>query len=439
MNKKPKVTIVLFCYNQENYIQKSLTSCLEQDYTNLTVVVSDDASQDGTYNIIKKVVSAYKGTHKIVVSQNAENLGIGRHFSFIMENLVEGDLVVMSAGDDISKSTRVSRIVDEWLINNRPSLVAHSLEEIDENDSVFSDSRTFQYEYQDNTVHSNQLYSMQEYQKFHYPIHYLGAAVAYRIDTYMEFDSPKTYPDCEDHMMYFRALLSKGVHYFPEILVSYRKHKQAYTSQEIKPFNDSSSSYLSCLLNKDNELHEKYINCYSSHKIIVQQWIDYTYKINKNEFKVDFQLVESIWQNMLHRHKYLIKNKGLKRNLVIFSNKLKNFRKPIRFVAKTYEMNYVVPLKTVIFGTAADAKNVLKKVGPGFDIIFACNTDPALKGKQFAGLEIINLEQLNEIIDDIDCVLVASNLFFKIKQTLLENTKIYESKIVRVPVSVISM
>lgn len=437
MKNTPKVTIALLCYNQQNHIQKSIASCLEQDYTNLTVVISDDASQDDTYNIIKKFISDYKGSHKIVINQNIKNLGIGKHFSFVMENLVEGDLVVMSAGDDISKPTRVSRIVDEWIKNNKPSLVAHSLEEIDENDNVFLDNRTFQYEHQDNSIHSNQLYSMLEYHKFYYPIHYLGAAVAYRIDTYMEFGSPVTYPDCEDHLMYFRSLLAKGVHYFPEILVRYRKHGNSYTSQEIKPFNDSPSSYLSYLLNKDNGLHEKYINCYASHKIIVQQWIDYVHKLKKDEIKVDFQLVESIWYNMLRRHKYLIKNKGLKSNLTIFSNKLKNLSKPKRYIARTYEMNYVTPLKTVIFGTAAGAKNTLTKIGPGFDIILACNTDPTLKGKHFAGLEIINLEQLDEIIDDIDCVLIASSLFFKIKQILLENTKINKNKIVRVPMSVI--
>lgn len=439
MKEKTKVTIALFSYNQEKYIKKSLISCFEQNYENLTIVISDDSSQDNTYSIIKKITSSYKGAHRIVINQNCNNLGIGHHFAYVMENLVEGELVVMLGGDDISKPNRVTRIVQEWKNNNKPSLVAHSLEEIDEDDNVFIGDRTFQYEHQDNTIHSNKIYSMIEYHKFHYPIYYLGAAVAYRVDTYMEFGSPKTYPDCEDHLMYFRSLLAKGVHYFDEKLVSYGRHENSYTSKEIKPFHDNSSSYLLFLLDKKNGMHEKYINCFSSHKIIVQQWIDYTYKINTNEVKIDFQLVESIWQNMLHRHKFLVKNKGFKSNSIIFFKKILNVRSHNRFIAKTYNMNYVAPLKAVIFGTTSNIEKTLSRIGPGFNIIFVCNTEKNMSKKLFSGIKTVKPKQLNKIINETDCILVADKSFYKIKESILKNTSIQEDRIIRLPVSIISM
>ena len=313
MNDAPRVTIALLCYNQEKYIEQAFDSCLMQDYPNLKIVVSDDASSDNTASIIKRMLESYTGSHDVVFNQNSENLGIGRHFAFLMDNLLEGELVVMCAGDDVSKPNRVIRIVQEWLKANKPSLVAHGLEELDGDGSVVDGLATFQYKYQDYSIHSNKMYSLIEYHKYHFAIHFLGAAVAYRLDTYKAFGTPVTYPDCEDHLMYFRALLADGVHYFPEILTGYRKHEGGWTSQLIKPLHpmNKKSPFLSIFLDKDNNLGEQYFNCYVTHQIVTQQWHDYLLGVRTNKVRIDFQLVEVMRKNMLRRHRFLIRNKEL--------------------------------------------------------------------------------------------------------------------------------
>jgi len=413
----PKVTVALICYNQERYIEQAFISCLNQDYTNLKIVISDDASSDDTVKIVSDLLQEYNGDHQVVINQNSVNLGIGRHFAFLMDALVEGELVVMCAGDDISKPNRVSRIVQEWLEAGKPSLVAHRLEELNDGGEIVEGLPTFQYENQDYSIHANNMYSMIEYHKYHFAIHFLGAAVAYRIDTYKLFGTPVTFPDCEDHLMYFRSLLANGVHYFPEILVGYRKHENGWTSQDIKPLHpmNKKSSFLSFFLDKNGNLAEEYYNCFVTHQIVTQQWLDYLHGVRAGIVQVNFELVSLMRKNMLRRHKFLVRNKEL----------------------WDYRMDYAPPLNAVLFGTALGAKNTLAGLGDGFSISYACNTDPDLSGKSFFGLKVIDLKQLELIIGEVDCVLVASGYFFKIKKLLMEQANIDGRKIVRVPASVI--
>lgn len=48
----PKISIVIHCYNRENYIAETLDSILSQNYPNLELIVIDDGSTDQSWNII---------------------------------------------------------------------------------------------------------------------------------------------------------------------------------------------------------------------------------------------------------------------------------------------------------------------------------------------------------------------------------------------------
>ena len=60
MNKKnPKVSIVITCFNRENYIADAINSALMQTYTNIEVIVSDNNSTDKSFCVIKIFVKSY--------------------------------------------------------------------------------------------------------------------------------------------------------------------------------------------------------------------------------------------------------------------------------------------------------------------------------------------------------------------------------------------
>ena len=50
-----KVTIMIPTYNQAVFIREAVDSALAQTYSNLEVIVGDDASTDGTQEIVAKI------------------------------------------------------------------------------------------------------------------------------------------------------------------------------------------------------------------------------------------------------------------------------------------------------------------------------------------------------------------------------------------------
>lgn len=53
MNLKPLVSIIISAFNVESYIEKCIKSICNQSYTNLEIIVVDDASTDSTTSIIE--------------------------------------------------------------------------------------------------------------------------------------------------------------------------------------------------------------------------------------------------------------------------------------------------------------------------------------------------------------------------------------------------
>jgi glycosyltransferase involved in cell wall biosynthesis len=69
---KPLVSIIITCYNVENYIRRSLESAINQSYKNLEIIIVNDKSTDSTLDIIKTY-----SDNRIVLLNLPENLGIG--------------------------------------------------------------------------------------------------------------------------------------------------------------------------------------------------------------------------------------------------------------------------------------------------------------------------------------------------------------------------
>ena len=52
MNKRPKVSIITPTYNSEEFISETITSIINQTYTNWELLITDDCSSDDTLKII---------------------------------------------------------------------------------------------------------------------------------------------------------------------------------------------------------------------------------------------------------------------------------------------------------------------------------------------------------------------------------------------------
>lgn len=104
---------VFITYNHERYVADALQSVLAQTYP-LDIVISDDASTDRTVDVIRAIVSAYDGPHRIRLRAGTSNLGVVGNQNATLP-LAEGELIVLFEGDDISEPTRVRKLVDRYV------------------------------------------------------------------------------------------------------------------------------------------------------------------------------------------------------------------------------------------------------------------------------------------------------------------------------------
>jgi glycosyltransferase involved in cell wall biosynthesis len=116
----PKISVILFAYRHERFIAEAVRSMLDQDCPPIQIILSDDNSPDGTFEIMRRTVSGYTGPHRISLNRNAENLGIGAHVNRLM-SLADGELIIAAAGDDISLPHRAATIASSWETLGRPT------------------------------------------------------------------------------------------------------------------------------------------------------------------------------------------------------------------------------------------------------------------------------------------------------------------------------
>jgi glycosyltransferase involved in cell wall biosynthesis len=123
----PSVTLVLVCYNQEKYIKEAILSALDQDYNPLKIIISDDCSKDNTVSIIEEILETYNGPHEVFFNKNTVNQGLIKHINLV-NRLVDTELLVISAGDDISHPNRVTETIEAYrLAEYQPTSIYSSV------------------------------------------------------------------------------------------------------------------------------------------------------------------------------------------------------------------------------------------------------------------------------------------------------------------------
>ncbi len=105
---KPRVSIGLPVYNGERFLQQALDSLLAQTYADFELIISDNASTDGTEAICR----AYAGKDRRVrYYRNTKNLGVGRNFNLVFE-LSRGEYFKWASADDLCRPEHVTRCID---------------------------------------------------------------------------------------------------------------------------------------------------------------------------------------------------------------------------------------------------------------------------------------------------------------------------------------
>jgi glycosyltransferase involved in cell wall biosynthesis len=97
LNYMIKHSIVMICYNQQDYIRKALDSVLKEKTKPYEIIVGDDCSLDNTRNILMEYKREYPDIVNLVFHE--KNLGIFGNLNAICR-YASGDMVHLLAGDD---------------------------------------------------------------------------------------------------------------------------------------------------------------------------------------------------------------------------------------------------------------------------------------------------------------------------------------------------
>jgi glycosyltransferase involved in cell wall biosynthesis len=114
----PLISVVMPVHNSRSFLPEAIESILDQTFSNFEFIIFDDASDDGSWNIIK---SYAKKDNRIKAFRNNSNVGV----SHTMKNAVakvRGRYVARMDADDVALPSRLQKQFD--YLNDHPATLA---------------------------------------------------------------------------------------------------------------------------------------------------------------------------------------------------------------------------------------------------------------------------------------------------------------------------
>ena len=98
------LSVIIVSYNEKEYLSQAIESCLNQTFQDFEIIIGDDGSTDGSYELIQKYESTYLGKIKCF---QMNRCGGGIIPSIRVSNIVKhglsmarGDYFILLSGDD---------------------------------------------------------------------------------------------------------------------------------------------------------------------------------------------------------------------------------------------------------------------------------------------------------------------------------------------------
>ncbi|MGH9553311.1 MAG: glycosyltransferase family 2 protein [Terriglobales bacterium] len=119
------ISICLPAYNGQEFIAAAIESVLSQTHGQFELLIADDCSTDGTYEIVQKYA---RDNNKIISWQNEKRLGLFANYNRCLEQ-ARGELIKPFAQDDELKPTALSRMAEVFAATPELALVACAKEQ----------------------------------------------------------------------------------------------------------------------------------------------------------------------------------------------------------------------------------------------------------------------------------------------------------------------
>jgi len=224
LNGKPLLTFALVSCNQESFVREAVEAALAQSYSPLQIILSDDCSDDRSFEIMREMAQAYRGPHQLTLNRNPVRKIMGGHMNRVLE-LTRGELIVIAAADDVSLPHRTEVVYETWEKSGRQATSIFSdLIQIDEAGKQID--RLFNFEDEQPSarermveLNGNPLSYLETLKP---TVHGCSHAICPRL--YRRFGPLPEQVVYEDKVLAFRSVLAGKVYYINEPLVRYRLH-----------------------------------------------------------------------------------------------------------------------------------------------------------------------------------------------------------------------
>lgn len=118
----PLVSVILTSYNHERYLSKAIESLVNQSYENIEIIIIDDASTDGSQDILLK----YNNIKKVKTYINKINSGSYVNSTNYGATKANGDFLLFAQCDDYSEPNQIEKLLNSAL-ENRSCQIVYSM------------------------------------------------------------------------------------------------------------------------------------------------------------------------------------------------------------------------------------------------------------------------------------------------------------------------
>lgn len=137
-NTLPLVSILIANYNYENYLKNCFESVLNQTYSNIEVIFSDNNSDDKSYEIAKEYQKIFKDKNIFFkLMNNKRNVGSSMNCALCYRE-AEGDYIIYLSSDDYLESTAVEKCIKIMENNKNVGAVMYHRNEVDEKGEIYT-------------------------------------------------------------------------------------------------------------------------------------------------------------------------------------------------------------------------------------------------------------------------------------------------------------
>lgn len=125
---RKSVVVLMSTYNGEKYIREQIDSILTQNGVNVSLIVRDDGSKDGTRVILKE----YAEKNMITIVDSDRNMGFAESFWELLLNAPQEDYYAFSDQDDVWLDNKLLKAIEYLSSKNIPTLYSSNFWLVDE-------------------------------------------------------------------------------------------------------------------------------------------------------------------------------------------------------------------------------------------------------------------------------------------------------------------